>query len=154
METFPLGAYIWIRADTSVVSNTVHASTREMSHQRAYCVSPRWSMIIESHSGMLLTWGHGTTLGKTCSSDTLSTINPTCTDPDANRCLRGENLRPGIHLKAARIGKAVVRWVFRQRLEQWASGIQACSPRCSAADGKTVGVTHRHFRLGYTDLFQ
>jgi hypothetical protein len=36
--------------------------------------------------------------------------------------------------------------VFRQRLEQAASGIQACSPRCSAADGRTVGVTLRHFR--------
>jgi len=51
---------------------------------------PTWYMSMESHGGMILTGVKGRTRRKTCRSATLSTTNPTWTDPAVNPCLRGE----------------------------------------------------------------
>jgi hypothetical protein len=59
-------------------------------HQRAYCSTPRSYMSMESHGGMILTGKTRRTLRKTCASATLSTTNPTRTDPGAKPRLRGE----------------------------------------------------------------
>jgi hypothetical protein len=47
-------------------------------------------MSLESDGGIILTGKNRRTRRKTCPSATLSTTNPTCTDPDANPGLRGE----------------------------------------------------------------
>jgi hypothetical protein len=50
-------------------------------HQRAYCLSPRWNVRMDSHGGITLT---GEILRETCPSTTLSTTNPTLSNPGAN----------------------------------------------------------------------
>jgi hypothetical protein len=50
---------------------------------------PRWYMSMESHGGIILTGENRRTRRKTCPTDTLSTTNPTWTDPGANCGLRG-----------------------------------------------------------------
>jgi hypothetical protein len=47
-------------------------------------------MSMESHSGMILTGENQITQSKTCLSVTLSTPNPTWTDPGANQGLHGD----------------------------------------------------------------
>jgi hypothetical protein len=47
-------------------------------------------MNMESHDGIILTGEFQRTGTETCPSDTLSTTNPTWTDPGANPGLRGE----------------------------------------------------------------
>jgi hypothetical protein len=58
--------------------------------QRAYCSSPRWYISMENHGGMILT-GETEELEKTCPSATLSTTNPTWTDPGTDPGLRSES---------------------------------------------------------------
>jgi hypothetical protein len=50
-------------------------------HQHAYCSSSRWCMSTENHGWMILTGENQRTRRKTCPSATLSTTNPTWTDP-------------------------------------------------------------------------
>jgi hypothetical protein len=47
-------------------------------------------MRMESHGGMILAGENGRTRRETCPSDTMSTTNPTWSDPVANPVLRGE----------------------------------------------------------------
>jgi hypothetical protein len=49
-------------------------------HQQTYCSSPRY-MSLESHGGMILTEENRKTRRRTCLSATLSTTNPTRTNP-------------------------------------------------------------------------
>jgi hypothetical protein len=53
---------------------------------------PRWYMSMESHGGMILTGEKWRTRRKTCPSTTLSTTNPTWTDPGGNPGLYCERL--------------------------------------------------------------
>jgi hypothetical protein len=64
---------------------------------KAYCATLWWRWwgffcfsILMEHLGMKLTGKNRGTRRKTCPSATLSTTNPTCTDPGLNPGLRGE----------------------------------------------------------------
>jgi hypothetical protein len=57
-------------------------------HQRAYCSSPRWYMRVEGHGGIMFTGENRRTRRKACPSATLSTTNPTRTDPGADPGVR------------------------------------------------------------------
>jgi hypothetical protein len=65
------------------------AMSLNCGHQQARCSSPRY-MSMESHGGMILTGENRKTWRETCPSSTLSTINPTWTDPGVNPGLGGE----------------------------------------------------------------
>jgi len=53
-------------------------------------VQPHIVVYMESHGGMILTGENRKTRRETCPSATLSTTNPTWTDPGANPGLSGE----------------------------------------------------------------
>jgi hypothetical protein len=59
-------------------------------HQHAYCSSSIWYLSMEKHGGMILTGEEREIREKTCPRATLSTINPTWTEPGTNSSLRGE----------------------------------------------------------------
>jgi hypothetical protein len=62
---------------------------------RAYCSSIRWCRSMESYGGMIPIEDNERTQRKTCPRATLSTTNPTWSDPGANPGLHGE--RPMIN---------------------------------------------------------
>jgi hypothetical protein len=64
-------------------------STPHLAH---YCSFPRLYMSIESHSEIILTGENQVTWRKTCPSATLSTTNPTWTEPGSNPGLCDERL--------------------------------------------------------------
>jgi hypothetical protein len=53
------------------------------------CSIPRWCMSMKGYGGMLLR-GENQRTGKTCRITTLSTTNPTWSDPDGNPALHSE----------------------------------------------------------------
>jgi hypothetical protein len=59
-------------------------------HQQAYCSCPRWHMSMERHGGMIRTEEIRRNRRTACPSATLSTTNPTWTDPCANSGLCSE----------------------------------------------------------------
>jgi hypothetical protein len=54
------------------------------NQQWASCSSLKWYISLESHGGMMLTDENQRTQRETCPSATLSTTNPTWTDPSTN----------------------------------------------------------------------